>query len=122
MKRSILLVVACALGLSGCNSAKVLIFEFIPSSCEVVESFTLFSNSPTKRGRVSELFLKSHVTFNAVAFSDEHYSTQKKSEEIKFEKYLADHPDLIVDPNFYGVPENSEQYRGVLLSCSNNEV
>ena len=97
-----------------------IIYSKVPPECKVVESFTLFSKSKSEKHRIKELVRGIDFKFDAVVFSERLYKSQKAIENDRFNKWLASKdPDLIVEPNFVGVPKGAKEFKGVLLSCGN---
>lgn len=95
------------------------IYTDLPSNCEVIESFTLYSKSSTRYGRTRELVKEVQVDFDAVVFSKYLYQLREEQERSEHEKWLSKQdPAFVQDPNFYGVPKDSKKYMGVLLLCS----
>ncbi|UTW46116.1 hypothetical protein KFE80_04265 [bacterium SCSIO 12696] len=95
------------------------VFKVLPENCQVIEAFTLFSIAPRLSERVSELEKEVPYEFDGLIFSKQLYEAQVKIEKENTEKQRAKQaPDLIVHPNFYGVPKGHKEYLGVLVICS----
>jgi hypothetical protein len=115
MRASATLVLFFALA-TKCHAVEV--HDRVPDGCEIVESFTLFTNAKTRKAQAMELYKKANVEFTGVVFSEELYSTQREKENEANRQWLENQPqDLMVDPNFYGVPRGVTEHKGVLVNC-----
>ena len=99
------------------------IYDELPEACEVIESFTLFSNSSSSKVRARELEKEVVIKFTGVIFDEKLYLTQRTVEEQKHKEWLDNQPsNLIVDPNFYGIPKGVQKHNGILVRCNETET
>jgi len=121
MKLSILTLLLCCSVISESYAASI--HEEVPDGCVVVESFTLYSNSVSPKNRAKELEKGTQVEFTGVIFSEKLYLIQSKKEEKEYQQWLKSQPsNLLIDPNFHGVPKNTKKINGVLVFCDKTDA